>query len=123
MQKVLIIDDDPDVLLTLKSILSNRGFEVDTVSKHENIYSGIATFKPHVILMDVNLKGEDGRVICKEIKTNSNTKNTPVILFSGDRSIKDHYKDFLAEDFIEKPVKIHSLVHKLKNTCSIFNKE
>ena len=114
MQKILIVDDDPDVLDTLKSILTSRNFEVDTVSNHNNICENIKKFHPSVILMDVNLNGVDGRVICKGLKNDQTTMDIPIILFSGDSSIKNNYKEFLAQDFIEKPVKIQSLVQKLK---------
>ena len=115
MSRVLVVDDDPDVLETLKEILSDKGFKVETVSEQDEIYPNIVAFEPQVILLDVKLKGSDGRNICKGLKNHYKTKNIPVILFSGDSQIKNQYKECLAEAFLEKPLRVRSLVKHLKD--------
>lgn len=114
MSKVLLVDDDPDLLETLKSILTEEGFKIETAMHQDEIFNNIVSFEPNVILLDVNLNGSDGRNICKGLKSHYKTQKIPVILFSGDHKVKEHYKECLAEDFIEKPVEIETLVHRLK---------
>ena len=117
MSKVLIVDDDPDVLETLKLILTDNGFIIETVTNQEDIYPNIVAFEPNVILLDVNLNGSDGRNICKGLKSHYRTKDIPVILFSGDHKVKDEFSSCHAEDFIGKPIEAKKLVHRLKDYC------
>ena len=118
MKKVLIIDDDPDVLENLKLILSEKGFEIDTLTSPSELYFRILSFDPHIILLDVNLDNSDGRNICKGLKNHFRTTNIPVILFSGEHNLKDHYKECMAEDFFEKPLDITKLVDRLNEFFS-----
>ncbi|GAC1383586.1 MAG: hypothetical protein NVSMB45_11140 [Ginsengibacter sp.] len=114
VHKVLIIDDDPDVLETLQAVLTSRGFKIDTLLDVTLLRDRITQFKPDVILLDVTLKEAHGGEVCKELKTCGIAQKIPVILFSGDRNIKESYKVYLADDFIEKPVKINNLVSALR---------
>ncbi|GAC1586777.1 MAG: hypothetical protein NVS3B19_05440 [Ginsengibacter sp.] len=114
VHKVLIIDDDPDVLETLQAVLTSRGFKIDTLLDVTLLRDRISQFKPDVILLDVTLKEAHGGEVCKELKTCGIAQKIPVILFSGDRNIKESYKVYLADDFIEKPVKINNLVSALR---------
>ena len=114
VHKVLIIDDDPDVLETLQAVLTNRGFKIDTLLDVTQLRDRITQFNPDVILLDVTLKEAHGGEVCKDLKTCGIAQNIPVILFSGDRNIKESYKVYLADDFIEKPVKINNLVSALR---------
>ena len=115
-KRVLIIDDDPDVLETLQSVLSTRGFTVNTSLDTSNIQNEIESFCPDVLLLDVNLKNANGGEICRELKKCGTARNISIILFSGDRSIKEQYKNYLADNFIEKPVSISNLVTSLKQS-------
>src|SRR3954471_24873349 len=110
MKKVLVVDDDLDFLFTIKSVLTDRGFIVDTVHSQDDIYRSILVFDPSVILLDIYLNGADGRNICRGLKNHFRTKSIPVIFCSGDRKLKDSYTEFMAEDFIEKPLQINELV-------------
>ena len=117
MKKVLVVDDDLDFLFTIKSVLTDRGFIVDTVHSQDDIYRSILVFDPSVILLDIYLNGADGRNICRGLKNHFRTKNIPVIFCSGDRKLKEGYTEYLAEDFIEKPLQINELVERLNGYC------
>ena len=64
--------------------------------------------------MDVFLRDGDGREICKELKSSETTKNTPVILMSGSPAVLKEYKDYYADDVIEKPFIFEDLIKKIK---------
>lgn len=115
MNRILIIDDDIDFLQTIRIVLSERGFKVETTFTQDYIYEHIISFKPDLILLDINLNGADGRNICMGLKNHFRTKDIPIILVSGDVKIKDDYLKYQAEDFIEKPFDYDSLVIRLKN--------
>ena len=63
MDKILVIDDDIEILNVVKLILTMDGFEVDTESRWEKTFYKIESFKPDLILLDISLGGEDGRNI------------------------------------------------------------
>ncbi len=106
MKKILVVDDDLDFLFTIKSVLTDHGFIVDTVSTHDDIYKSILAFHPAVILLDIYLNGADGRNICRGLKNHFRTKNIPIIFCSRDGKLKDGYHEYMAEDFIEKPLEM-----------------
>ena len=115
MSRILIIDDDLEFLQTIKIILSDKGFKVETTFTQDYIYEHILAFDPDLILLDINLNGADGRNICMGLKNHFRTKSIPIILISADVKIKDDYPKYQAEDFIEKPFDYESLVYRLDN--------
>lgn len=98
MKRILVIDDDAEILLSMKALLSTRNYEVETVRKWENTFVTIEVFKPDLILLDYFLSGNTGDRICKEIK--KGTPHIPILIFSA--NLKNN-KDYGADDFIEKP--------------------
>src|SRR4051794_35803761 len=83
MDKILIVDDDVDILTLVQMTLTMNGFAVEAISRWENIDKSIVSFAPDLILLDVSLGGADGREICKRIKSTKETGHIPVILFSA----------------------------------------
>ncbi len=83
MCKVLVVDDDKDLLEVIVALLSMKGFEVKTNVNWENGFDVIKEFQPQLILLDVFLSGVDGLEICKQLKSSSETKHIPIIIFSG----------------------------------------
>ncbi len=112
MKQLFIVDDDYDILLSLKIWFTKKGFSVKVFQQSQPLYDALKQSKPDLILMDVNLNGEDGREICKRIK-NEFIINLPVILFSANIHALDNYKDACADDILHKPFslnQIHSLI-------------
>lgn len=116
MAKILIVDDNADVLQVMQLLLGSRGYEVQGTTKGEDTYSLINTFVPDLIFLDVHLAGIDGRDISMQLKTDKETKHIPIILFSANVIKGNTLADSLADEFIAKPFDIHDLmlkVHKL----------
>lgn len=65
--------------------------------------------------MDVNLNGDDGRIICKELKDNAETNAIPIIICSGSPNLLTDFKTFKADDYLEKPFEISTVISKIKN--------
>ena len=116
MHRVLVVDDNIDILQIVKIILENYGFEVAVTPKGEETLSKTDTFNPQLILMDVFLSsGIDGRELCKILKSNSQTKDIPVILFSAQIKMDDGFASWGADDFIAKPFEVKELISKIKS--------
>lgn len=115
MSKILVIDDDVDILSVMEILLSMKGFNVEVTSKGENTMLKIESFKPDLILLDVLISGYDGRVICKQLKSNEETKSIPVIMFSAHPGAAATIADYGADDFIAKPFNVSSLIDKINH--------
>ena len=112
MPRILVIDDNEDTLYLIKELLEFNGYPTAILSRDMTAFKMIETFKPDIILLDINLTDLDGRDICLQVKSNSRTKNIRIILFSGIITSKLDYEQYGCDDFIEKPIKPKELLKK-----------
>ncbi len=110
MAKILVIDDDKDILEVVKTILGNEGHDVETISEWPEVYGKIKLYKPDLVILDIFISGSDGRVICKELKKSKTTINIPVILFSASNRLESYTKDSNAQGFLKKPFQVNDLL-------------
>ena len=115
-KKVLIVDDDAEIVELISDILTQDGrFEIRTASS--GYEAGMATqqFRPDLILLDYMLPDVNGNVVCQTIRSNPEFENTRIIIVSG--VIKQEEIDQLlksgAQDFIKKPFSISELTDKV----------
>lgn len=112
-KKVLVVDDDPDILEAVRFILTDAGYDVVT-NTGESVWDVVNTESPSILLLDVMLSGQDGREICRMLKRNEDTKKMPIIMFTAMTSNKDVVSKCGSEDFIAKPFDINELIGKIK---------
>ncbi len=119
MCKVLVIDDDKDLLDIIQSLLKKSGFEVETDDNWQNDFERIREFEPQIILLDVFLSGIDGLDICKQLKAHPFTSHIPIVIFSAyPRIAESVIYEYGADDFIAKPFEVNDLVAKLHSVLS-----
>ncbi|MEO5647977.1 MAG: response regulator [Chitinophagaceae bacterium] len=119
MLKVLVVDDDPDILAVMQLLLKMKGFEVEVTMKGEETFEKVDVFKPNLILLDVLLSGSDGRIICKQLKSQEDTSHIPIIMFSAHPSAVETIRDYGADDFIAKPFDVNELINKVNNQLAV----
>ncbi len=121
-KKVLLVDDDPEILELMVDVLIRDGrFDVKTASSGYD--AGIMTqqFKPDLIILDYMLPDVNGNLVCQTIKRNPDFASTRIIIVSGVVN-RDEIEDLLtagAEDFIQKPFNIASLVDKITDVLQL----
>lgn len=113
-KKILVVDDDEDILEPLALLLGGEGYTVETIAKGEQTQKKVASFKPDLVLLDILMSGSDGRKICKQLKTVPETKKIPVILMSAHPGASKDSIDAGANDFIAKPFETAALVELLQ---------
>jgi DNA-binding response OmpR family regulator len=118
MKKILLIDDDPDVITVLQLLLKKKGYQVATADREEEAYKQVELFKPHLIVLDVLLSGVDGRIICKNLKNAEASKHIPIIMFSAHPSAQKNMQDFGADDFLPKPFEGNKLLERIEAQLS-----
>lgn len=114
MKKILIIDDDPDVIAVLQLLLKKKDYDVATASNEGEAYRQIEAFAPALIVMDVLLSGVDGREVCRKIKASPASKHIPVIMFSAHPSAQRNMEEFGADDFLPKPFESTKLLERIE---------
>lgn len=115
-KKILVVDDDPDILDALQITLEDAGYDVTTTEKGdyaENLRDTNGGL-PDVIILDVLLSGKDGRIICQKLKSQEDTKYIPIIMISAHPDAKQSVKAVGADDFLAKPFEIDDLLAKVE---------
>jgi DNA-binding response OmpR family regulator len=115
MHKILVVDDDIDILTLVKMTLTMNGFAVSVLSRWEGINNAIENFKPDLILLDVSLGGADGREICKNLKAEKETQHIPVILFSANIEMEKSIDNCNAQAFISKPYDLNYFLKTIRS--------
>lgn len=110
-KKILLIDDDPDILEAMQAMLEDEGYAVVTADAHDYIEK---IFKdgslPNLILIDILLSGKDGREIVQELKSQQDTQHIPIIMTSARSSVEKTARESGADDFLAKPFDIDDLL-------------
>ena len=78
MNRILIVEDNHDVLWVVKIVLKRYGFKVMAIPRGEDVIDKSRTFRPQLILLDVVLSGISGIDVCNELKSNDKTKDIPM---------------------------------------------
>jgi DNA-binding response OmpR family regulator len=121
MDKILVVDDDHDILTVVKLLLGMNNFSVRAISKWQYINSEIKDFSPDLILLDVALRGADGRDICKELKRSGETNHIPVILFSAHHDLVNNTHGCMADGVVTKPFDTSFLLATIRENLASSN--
>jgi len=113
MANILIVDDAKELLLFLSELLKMKGYEVKTASSKSEMNSELALCVPDILLLDVWLNDENASMLCKEMKANNLHINIPVILLSSDPELLKDYEQCGADDILQKPFDINTVVDKI----------
>lgn len=119
MSRILVVDDDTDILSVMEILLTMKGFEVEVTARGENTVPKINSFNPDLILLDVLISGHDGRTICKQLKSDKATRHIPVIMFSAHPGAAATIDEYGANDFIAKPFDVSHLLNKVNEQLGI----
>ncbi|NEO83392.1 MAG: hybrid sensor histidine kinase/response regulator [Spirulina sp. SIO3F2] len=119
---ILVVDDIPDNIRFLASMLKERGFHVRPAINGQIALRAAQTAAPDLILLDINMPNMDGYTVCNRLKENPQTREIPVIFLSALSDAKDKVKAFEvgAADYISKPFFMEEVLarisHQLKLT-------
>ena len=123
--KILVVDDDPDIVEILKYNLKNSGYSVKSAGNGVEAIKKAKKFIPDIILMDVMMPEMSGIEACEEIK-NIDQLSQAIIIFLSARS-EDYTQisayDAGADDYISKPVKPKILLKKISNIAKKIRSE
>jgi DNA-binding response OmpR family regulator len=115
-QRILIVEDEPDMNNLLADVLSAFGFEPIQAGSGEQALTILSTRQPDAILLDLMLPGLSGFELCRQLKTSRETRAIPILILTAlDRAIDRRYSfETGADEYLTKPFKPESLVASLK---------
>ena len=118
---ILVIDDTPENLHLLASMLTERNYKERSVTKGLTGLRGAIAAPPDLILLDINMPEVNGYEVCKQLKQNKITQNIPVIFISALGDVFDKVKAFNVGgvDFITKPFQIDEVLVRIKTHLTL----
>ncbi|HSW96346.1 MAG TPA: response regulator [Candidatus Saccharimonadales bacterium] len=114
IKKILIVDDDQGIRDSLKLLLEDEGYTIFLCPNAKDVSHYVEEKHPDIILLDVFLKGHDGRKICFQLKNKKGTKDIPIIILSGHKLTKSAITSYRADDYLQKPYDVHTLLKLIK---------
>ena len=94
--KILVVDDDPDVIDYLSSFLEDEGYEVEAANDERAALARLERYDPHAILIDVMLPGRSGLDLLVRLRRDPRWCETPLVLVTGDDSVlRDECRSYL----------------------------
>ncbi|MBI5325513.1 MAG: response regulator [Ignavibacteriae bacterium] len=123
-KKILVVDDEPDVLTYLTTLFSDNGFDVMTANNGKECFDKARNEKPDLITLDITMPEESGVRAFKELQEDSLTENIPVIIITG---ITSEFKKFISTRkqvkpplaYFEKPIDRDLLIAKVKELVGV----
>jgi DNA-binding response OmpR family regulator len=113
-QRITIAEDDPSIQKIFSIILQREGYEIEMYSDGKQVYQKRSSW-PNLFILDRQLENSDGLETCRQLKSNEETRDIPVIMISAQPGIGTLAKAAGAEDFIEKPFSITLLLEKIRS--------
>lgn len=120
--KVLVVDDEPDIIEILKYNLQKEGYDVATAEDGVKAVKTAAKFQPDVILLDIMMPNQDGVETCLQIRQIPELKNTFIIFLTARAEEYSEVAafDVGADDYITKPIKPRALISRIS---ALFRRE
>lgn len=118
--KVLVVDDEPNILLSLEFLIKKAGFQVRTAKDGEEALEALAAERPDLVLLDVMMPRKDGYEVCQTIRQNPDWQDMKIIMLTakGREVEKEKGLALGADDYITKPFSTQEVVAKVREILS-----
>jgi two-component system, OmpR family, alkaline phosphatase synthesis response regulator PhoP len=115
--KVLIVDDEPNILVSLEFLMEQAGYAVDVARDGDEAMTKIADFRPDLILLDVMVPGTDGFQICRRVRQNPAWAATRILMLTAKGQEADRRKGLGvgADRYVTKPFSTQSLLAEVRS--------
>jgi DNA-binding response OmpR family regulator len=115
-KRILIVDDEPNIVISLEFLMQRKGHEVRVVSDGQAALAAVAEFAPHVILLDVMIPRLSGYEVCQRIRENPAWESVKIIMLTAKGRDVDVTKGLAvgADAYVTKPFSTRELVEKVQ---------
>jgi DNA-binding response OmpR family regulator len=115
LKRVLVLDDNQDILEVVQEALSYAKFEVKGISESDKVMPLIQDFTPDLVILDYRVAGKNGGEVCRQIKSHPEFNNIPVIIFSAYINHYDEIQAYGCDAIINKPFDLVELIEKVND--------
>jgi CheY-like chemotaxis protein len=114
--RVLVVDDDPEIVTFLVTLLELEGLEPLVATSAGAALDQLSRVRPSLVLLDIAMPGQDGIELCRALKGNPETRSVPIFVISArpGREVVERALAAGAEAFIRKPFENHELIAKIR---------
>ena len=113
LKRILILDDNQDILDVVEEALTYEQFEVHSTTRAAEIIPLIEKLKPNLVLLDYRVSGTNGGEVCRTIKSSPDFGDTPVIIFSAYVNSSKELFNYGCDAIINKPFNLDELIGKV----------
>jgi two-component system alkaline phosphatase synthesis response regulator PhoP len=120
-KKILIVDDDPDLLEAVSIILESKGYAVAKAYGGVEGLAKVRTERPDLIVLDVMMPDKDGYAVCRELKADEKYRSIPILLLTAvvaniptSKYTQQMGMEMEADDYVDKPVEPEELVKRVE---------
>jgi two-component system, OmpR family, alkaline phosphatase synthesis response regulator PhoP len=121
MTKIMIVDDNKDIVQTIKAIMEKEGFNTDIANNGEEFLRKVKIFQPDLVLLDVMMPGLTTKAILDSLKEKG-LGDLKIILVTGVRFAEDEKNELVSKfkivDYVTKPFDVFDLVKRVKSKLS-----
>jgi DNA-binding response OmpR family regulator len=112
--KILIVEDDPHILLGLEELLKSEGYQTATCTRGDQAVASVAKHRPSLIVLDIMLPGRSGYDVCKELR--AKPCKTPILMLTakGQELDKVIGLELGADDYVTKPFGVRELLARIQ---------
>jgi DNA-binding response OmpR family regulator len=114
--KILVVDDEPNIVLSLEFLMKQAGFQVRTASDGEAALAAITAEPPDLVLLDVMMPRKNGYEVCQAIRANPEWANLRIIMLTAKGREVEREKGLAlgADDYITKPFSTQEVVERVR---------
>ena len=115
-KKILVVDDEPNVIKSLTFVLSKEGYDVSSAINGEDAMAKVRQAKPDLVFLDVMMPKKNGYEVCQEVKTDSGLSDIHIIMLTakGQESDREKGLNAGADEFMTKPFSPIIVIDKVK---------
>ncbi|MEC4812948.1 MAG: response regulator [Scytonema sp. PMC 1069.18] len=119
--KILLVDDQPEILQYLFRLLTRQGYQVQKEKSGRLAIDAALAAPPNLIILDILMPGMNGYKVCQELKAHEKTRDIPIIFLSAVDEIAEKVKAFKigAADYITKPLQAEEVLARVENQITI----
>ena len=121
MKKVLVVDDDEDIVNIVSALLQSEGYHTITAQNGKDAFTKATTDKPDLIIADIMMPEMDGWEFCWRVREDKSLGETPFIFLTARADVMDQIRgsEIGADDYIIKPFRKQELLKRVQNTFDV----
>ncbi|NOG31056.1 response regulator [Halomonas sp. TBZ9] len=116
MANILVVDDEPNIVLSLEFLMEQAGYKVTTAEDGEQALACVESTPPDLILLDISLPGISGFDVLEQLRAQAATERLPIIMLTAHGREVEREKGMAmgADDYVTKPFSTQALVEKVR---------